>query len=1171
MCRLPILCVLLIIAVYATAELHSSDVEDTDELSDDIDSSESFENDALDADWNNFYRRKPHDHSKEKKSKEKKSKENKHSKEKKSKEKKHSREDKNRPIISDDAVFLPHERFCKYFYEFDGSEARLLSCPKGHRFDAEKLQCLKSKEVDCGKRKKNVDSSEENKVRINFKCPRWYGLHKHEYYCHLYYNCQYKRVTVKQNSTPDLDPDEPEDKVVDPRPKFNCNQNFGRFTHEAYCNWYYQCHDRLPSTEMPEGRGRITLTEGGWGLDNTKVQVWFCGLFWLASYLLQIFGINIQHLIYDTLSVFCRSPSYPYFQDNLGSMRSAKAMRRLPILCLLLIIAVCANAVPYSNEIEDADELSEDIDSPESFEDGLLDADMNNLYKPKPPKPHEKHSKEKPKPHEHSKEKLKPHEHSKEKPKPPKPHSKEKPKPHEHSKEKPKPHENSKEKPKPPKPHSKEKPKSREHSKEKPKPHENSKERPKPHELSKEKKSKERENSKETISKEVVGHSRENEVSKEVINRPTISDDAIFLPHEKFCQYFYVFDGVESRLLSCAKGHHFDAEKLQCMKSKEVNCGKRKKKIGGSEEKKIGINFKCPKWSGLHKHEYYCHLYYSCQNKKAQLFMCPPGMLFDERSLTCSYRRNVDCKKRIDPNEYVDDEADELIDPNEPTYECYGMKGVSPHPSMCNKYIRCWYGYGDVYVCPRGYMFDEDLLSCQPKKYVYCDDRIDPYGYDDEEEPVLVDNRPDYICPESKGRFRHGVCAMYYECVMDKAMLYACPPEKLFDAHKETCRKASEVSCNDDIDNDTEEDFICPAREGIFKSEADCSSYYKCSKGRAQRLWCSQGELFDTDWKSCADEDEVTCGDRQHPKNDPEDESDDNVIDARPNYRCEKRFGRFTHQEVCNYYYNCKDGNPSLRVCRNGRYYDVTSNSCQYEVDCGNRKPDYEQRPTIQPEKFVCPSKSGKYPHERDCSAFYKCDNRKYKIHYCSKGKLYNERKRTCESENKVTCGSRIHPDMDPDEPEDKVIDPYPNYYCDSNFGRYRHDDYCNWYYQCSDGRPSVRECKRGKRYDSYSRRCRVKDEVSCDGIPDNEEEPITDEPETEKPVTEEPVTEEPDTKRPDTEKPITEEPDTEEPITEEPDTEEPDTEEPITEEPDTEEPITEEPDTEGTNKPKEA
>ncbi|GBM46627.1 hypothetical protein AVEN_181206-1, partial [Araneus ventricosus] len=676
-------------------------------------------------------------------------------------------------------------------------------------------------------------------------------------------------------------------------------------------------------------------------------------------------------------------------------------MRRLPILCVLLIIAVYASAVPYSNEVEDADEFSEDIDSPESFEDGVLDTDMNNLYKPKP---HEKHSKEKPKSHEHSKEKK-----------------------------------------------------------------------------SKEKKSKEHEHSKEKKSKEKKS-------SKEDKNRPTISDDAIFLPHEKFCQYFYVFDGVESRLLSCAKGHHFDAEKLQCLKTKEVNCEKRKKKVGGSEEKKIGIHFKCPKWSGLHKHEYYCHLYYSCQNKKAQLFMCPPGMLFDEHSQNCAYRGNVDCKKRIDPNANGDDEIDEQLDPNEPTYECQDMKGVSPHPLMCNKYIRCWYGYGDVYVCPKGYMFDTDLLSCQPKKFVYCDERIDPIGYDDEENPILVDDNPYYFCPESKGRFRHEVCAMYYECVMDKAMLYSCPPDKLFDAQKETCREASEVSCNDDIDNDIlDEDFICPAREGVFKDEADCGSYYKCKRGRAQRLRCAEGELFDTDWKSCAEEEEVTCGDRLHPNDDPEDENDDNVVDAKPDYMCEKRFGRFTHQEVCNWYYQCRDGNPSVRVCRNGRYYDVTSNSCQDEVDCGNRRPDDEQRPTIKPEVFVCPSKSGKYPHERDCSAFYKCDKRKYKIHYCSEGKLYNERKKTCESENKVTCGSRIHPDLDPEEPEDKVVDPHPYYYCDKNFGRRHHEDYCNWYYQCSDGQPSVRECRKGRRYDWYRGKCVEKDEVSCDGKPDYE------------------------------------------------------------------------------------
>ncbi|CAL1275762.1 unnamed protein product [Larinioides sclopetarius] len=454
-------------------------------------------------------------------------------------------------------------------------------------------------------------------------------------------------------------------------------------------------------------------------------------------------------------------------------------MRHLLILCVLLVIAVYSNAVSYSNEVEDEDELSEDIDSLELFEDDTLDADMNNLYKRKS---HEKHSKEK-KPKEHSKEK----------------------KSKEHSKEK----------------------KSKEHSKEK-----KSKER----KHSKEKKSKEHDHSKEK-------KSREKKSSREYTKRPTFLDDEIVLPHEKFCQYFYRFVGFEASLVSCSKGHRFDAEKFKCLKTKEVNCGKRKKNVGSSEEKKARINFKCPKWYGLHKHEYYCHLYYSCQNKKGRLFMCPPGKLFDDHNQKCADRRNVDCNNRIDPN-------------------------------------------------------------------------------------------------------------------------------------------------------------------------------------------------------------------------------------------------------------------------------------------------DDKQPPTVKPEAFVCPKSNGKYPHERDCGAFYKCDNRRYKIQRCSKGKLYNERKRTCESENKVTCGSRIHPDLDPDEPEDKVIDPNPNFNCRENFGRYNHDQFCNWYYQCHDRRPSVRECRRGWRYHSHGRRCRERQEVTCDGKPDHEDAtteeittPISTEPETTTPTPTEPETTTPTPTEPETITPTPTEP----------------------------------------------
>ncbi|GFS37726.1 uncharacterized protein TNIN_408992 [Trichonephila inaurata madagascariensis] len=403
---------------------------------------------------------------------------------------------------------------------------------------------------------------------------------------------------------------------------------------------------------------------------------------------------------------------------------------------------------------------------------------------------------------------------------------------------------------------------------------------------------------------------------------------------------------------------------------------------------------------------------------------------------------------------------------------------------MCNKFIRCWFGVQETYVCPRGYLFDTDLMSCRPMKNVYCQDRIDPHEYEDEEEAVLIDPYPGFYCLASKGRFPiQEDCSMYIECKDGESRLYACHPGKLYDSRKETCKPASEVNCNRDGDEETDEDFICPARR--------------------------YGELFDTDWKSCNNEDQVVCGDRSLPGDDPEDENDENVIDDDPPFQCIKPHGRFTHQDVCNWYYRCKDGKSSTRICRKGRYYDSRRNNCYSydEVDCGNRRPD-EQRPTPKPkQEFVCPSKNGKYPHEKDCGAYYVCEKKKHKLRYCSKGKLYHEKYRGCEDEDKVTCGERIHPDMDPDEPEDDVIDPNPKFECNKRYERYDSDEYCDWYYRCHDKKATKRQCRRGKYYDSRRRKCLDSYEVSCDGrrLPEERTFTTTEEPTTT--TTEEPTT----------------------------------------------------------------
>ncbi|GFR09123.1 platelet glycoprotein Ib alpha chain, partial [Trichonephila clavata] len=138
--------------------------------------------------------------------------------------------------------------------------------------------------------------------------------------------------------------------------------------------------------------------------------------------------------------------------------------------------------------------------------------------------------------------------------------------------------------------------------------------------------------------------------------------------------------------------------------------------------------------------------------------------------------------------------------------------------------------------------------------------------YDDEEEAVLIDPYPGFYCSAYNGRFPlEEDCSMYYECKDGESRLYACQPGKLYDSRQETCKPASEVNCNRDGDEEIDEDFFCPAREGVFKDEDNCGSFYHCRNGKAQHLQCPDGELFDTDWKSCNNEDQVICGDRSLP------------------------------------------------------------------------------------------------------------------------------------------------------------------------------------------------------------------------------------------------------------------------------------------------------------------
>lgn len=78
--------------------------------------------------------------------------------------------------------------------------------------------------------------------------------------------------------------------------------------------------------------------------------------------------------------------------------------------------------------------------------------------------------------------------------------------------------------------------------------------------------------------------------------------------------------------------------------------------------------------------------------------------------------------------------------------------------------------------------------------------------------------------------------------------------------------------------------------------------------------------------------------------------------------------------------------------------------------DCFLQFSDYKV-PTPKPSEFACPAKNGKFPHPKDCEAYYVCEKNKHKLYRCPVAKLFNDKKLSCADASQVTCGQRIRPD----------------------------------------------------------------------------------------------------------------------------------------------------------------
>ncbi|XP_054717392.1 protein obstructor-E-like [Uloborus diversus] len=134
---------------------------------------------------------------------------------------------------------------------------------------------------------------------------------------------------------------------------------------------------------------------------------------------------------------------------------------------------------------------------------------------------------------------------------------------------------------------------------------------------------------------------------------------------------------------------------------------------------------------------------------------------------------------------------------------------------------------------------------------------------------------------------------------------------------------------------------------------------------------------------------------------------------AHDHFTCPTNQGRFAHPSDCALYYECKNGWPTLKKCRNNQLYDEEKRQCKDKrrVQCYKDNQDQDDKDVSKELDFKCPYIWGSFPHPVDCSKYYLCVYNVPALLSCEKSELYHEKARKCLDKRKVNCGSRLDRD----------------------------------------------------------------------------------------------------------------------------------------------------------------
>lgn len=378
----------------------------------------------------------------------------------------------------------------------------------------------------------------------------------------------------------------------------------------------------------------------------------------------------------------------------------------------------------------------------------------------------------------------------------------------------------------------------------------------------------------------------------------------------------------------CPIGQHYHSSKQFCDSSDHICPRSAPKNDPSTISQVIQWQFNCSdKENGVYVSDQ-CGIFHLCVEGRIYSFICPPGRVFDMKTLSCRVGTCI----QSDVTSWFADTG---------SFTCINKKdGMYPDLSTyCRRYYVCENGKTSIAYCREGEVFDEQIMTCVDASSANCTSVNSVRPFKPSRKIQIRVQRLETLtstfrCPTGETGFfpdYQSGCRKFHICFRKLRKSYTCPSILLFNPITKSCDLPENVRCRPE--ERTAETFNCTSDSDrrLTDYDSDCKRYYVCMDNRLVAFNCPIGTVYNEAEGYC--QNQAPCRKNASPTKVSNFSTHAHGVPNRYVFTCLGRPDGFypDYARDCHVFYRCVRGKKFSHYCKQGLLFDPATGICQFE------------------------------------------------------------------------------------------------------------------------------------------------------------------------------------------------------------------------------------------------